>query len=81
MVTRLRRGTVKRIHVNQHMIRDDRKHGGAQPVISVVTSNGVLHGRRVTVVGPSEVIYSPDRPRKCGARVWIETRSPVEVTE
>ena len=31
----------------------------------------------VIIDGPSKVIYSPDKPLSCGARVWIETRSEV----
>ena len=31
------------------------------------------------ILGPSEMIYSPDKPRKCGARLWIETDSEVVI--
>jgi hypothetical protein len=26
------------------------------------------------------VVYSPDKPLPCGARVWIETTSPTRLT-
>jgi hypothetical protein len=26
-------------------------------------------------------VYSPDKPLSCGARVWIETHSPIETAE
>jgi len=28
-------------------------------------------------MGKSEVVYSHDKPLKCGARIWIETTAPV----
>jgi hypothetical protein len=33
----------------------------------------------VAIEGPSEVIYSPDKPLRCGAHVWIETEGEVQV--
>jgi len=33
----------------------------------------------VKVLGPAEVIYSPDKPLHCGARLWIETRAELEI--
>ena len=31
----------------------------------------------VKIEGPSKVVYSPDKPLPCGARVWIETEEKV----
>ena len=28
-------------------------------------------------MGGSRVVYSPDKPLSCGAKVWIETYNPV----
>jgi hypothetical protein len=33
----------------------------------------------VDVRGPCRVVYSPDKPLFCGAKVWIETESEVIV--
>lgn len=72
-----------RIHVNQHHIRANAKDGGDRPVVSIKTGRGntVAHeceirdeaGRVVATV-----VYRPDRPLACGARLWIET--DLEVT-
>jgi hypothetical protein len=35
----------------------------------------------VRIKGPSRVVYSPDKPLSCGAHVWIETESEVEILE
>jgi hypothetical protein len=29
--------------------------------------------------GKGRVVYSPDKPLSCGAKVWIETEAPVTV--
>lgn len=69
-----------RIHVNQFVIRDNRKNGTNDPVLSIVTYKGTTHAHEVDILGPSRLIYSPDKPLSCGARVWIETESEVIAT-
>lgn len=71
-------GTIKRIHVNQHNIKANAK-GGSLPVLTVKTSKGNHKGDEVIIDGPSRLIYSPDKPLDCGAKVWIETHADVEV--
>jgi len=71
----------KRIHVNQHMIKSNAKHDGTAPVLTVKTSKSNTYGHSVIIDGPSKVIYSPYKPLSCGAKVWMETTSPVYVWE
>lgn len=71
----------KRIHVNMHNIRDNRKDGGNRPVITVKTYKSNTYGHEVEIKGPARVVYSPCRPLSCGARVWIETDADVEITD
>jgi hypothetical protein len=66
-----------RIHVNQHKIKANRKHGTQEPVLTVKTSKTNAYGSRVLIDGPCEVIYRPDAPLSCGAVCWIETESEV----
>jgi len=70
-------GRIKRLHVNQQIIRANRKTGGNDPPISIQTSSGVRRARTAVIDGPSTLVYRPDRPLPCGARLWIETRAPV----
>ena len=70
---------LKRIHVNMHHIRHNKKTGENKPVITVKSSGSNEYGHSVEIQGPSKVIYSPDKPLSCGARVWIETRSEVNI--
>ena len=62
------------VHVNQHIIRRNQKTGERQPVLTVKTYCSNQYAKRVKISGPCEVVYSPDCPLACGARVWIETR-------
>ena len=66
-----------KIHVNQHVIRSNKKHGKKEPVLTVKTYKSNTYAHEVEINGPSKVIYSPDKPLSCGARVWIETKSEV----
>jgi hypothetical protein len=69
----------KRIHVNMHIIRKNNKTGERNPVLTVKTSKSNQYAHEVEIDGPSKVIYSPDKPLSCGARVWIETDSEVKL--
>ena len=66
-----------RIHVNQHIIKRNAKTGEREPVLTCKTSKSNTYGHEVIIKGDSKVIYSPDKPLSCGARVWIETESDV----
>lgn len=67
------------IHVNQHVIRANNKSGERDPVLTVKTYKSNTYAHRVTINGPAEVVYSPDKPLSCGARVWIETEAEVTI--
>ena len=68
-----------RIHVNMHKIRFNKKHGTNDPVITVKTSHSNRYAHNVEILGPSTVIYRPEKPLSCGARVWIETNAKVKI--
>lgn len=72
-------GRIKRIIVNRHVIRANRR-GGDDPPLTVHMSDRSYQGHEVEVNGPSRVTYRPDKPLSCGATVWIETTAPVMVT-
>ena len=67
----------KRIHVNQHAVRGNAVNGTNHPAISVKTYKENIPAHRVEIHGASSVVYSPDKPLSCGARVWIETDESV----
>jgi len=67
----------KIIHVNQHVIKANRKNGVENPVLTIKTYKDNIYAHEVEVLGPSKIIYSPDKPLSCGAHVWIETQADV----
>jgi len=69
----------KRIHINQHKIRANKKHNTNEPVITVKTYKSNEYGHDVQILGKSRVVYSPNKPLSCGAKVWIETEAPVVI--
>ena len=65
------------IHINKNLKQSNDKHGRSNPVCRVEVGDETLYGSRVDILGPSSMIYSPDKPRKCGAKLWIETDAEV----
>ena len=77
----------KIIHVNMHKIRSNHKSGERVPVLTVKSHKEKPKGgfyktpqnnhycHEVIIEGPCKVVYAPDNPQPCGARVWIETES------
>ena len=70
-----------RIHVNQHIIKRNSKTGEREPVLTCKTSKSNNYAHEVTIKGDSKVVYSPDKPLSCGAKVWIETNGEVTIVK
>jgi len=68
-----------RIHVNQHIIKRNAKTGLREPVITVKQGRNNTYAHSVQILGPSIMVYSPDKPLSCGAKVWIETEAEVVI--
>jgi hypothetical protein len=68
---------LKRIHVNQHVIRANRRAARLAPPLSVKTYKANAYAFEIEVHGPCRIVYSPEQPLPCGARVWIETAGHV----
>jgi hypothetical protein len=67
------------IHVDQHVIKRNRKHGTNEPPLTLRTYKGTRKAHEIVVKGEVKFVHSPHKPLSCGARVWVETQSPVEV--
>jgi len=69
------------VHVNQHMIRANKKHGTNRPVITIKRGKSNTYCHEVEILGPSVVKYGGnDEPLlPCGARVVVETEGNVRV--
>ncbi len=74
----------KIIHINQHVIRSNSKTGERNPVITCKTYKDNRYANNVIIKDDSgrevaRVVYSPDKPLSCGAKVWIETSNEIEI--
>ena len=72
-----------RIHVNQHLIKSNRKNGANEPPLTVkdYRQNRKMHTAVIldsdgAVV--AKVVYRPEKPLPCGATCWVETDLEVE---
>jgi len=65
------------VHVNQHVVKSNSKTGERKPVLTVKTYKSNTYAHEVSINGPCKVIYRPDKPLSCGAKVWIETTTGV----
>ena len=70
---------MKIIHINRNIIQQNAKHNREEPGVRVEENGGVKYCMEVVIDGPSKMIYRPDKPRPCGAKLWIETDSDVEL--
>ena len=76
--------TLKRVHVNRHTLARNKKHGYADPAIGVEEyGRQKRYGSRVDIlhegVVVASVIHREEKPLRCGARCWIETRADVRI--
>lgn len=72
------------IHVNQHNIKANAKDDENRPVLTCKTykSNDYAHEASIVDKDGNEVakiVYRPDKPLSCGAKVWIETNLEVKI--
>ena len=68
----------KIIHINQHVIKKNSKTGERNPVITCKTYKDNTYCHELVITNHTRVIYRPDKPLPCGAKVWIETTEEVE---
>ena len=71
------------IHVNQHVIKRNTKSGERESVLTCKTYKTNDYAHEALIYGQdgklaAKVIYSPDKPLSCGAKVWIETQNKVK---
>lgn len=69
------------VHVHQAKIRANigKPADQQEPVLTVKTYKSNTYANEVEILGLSRVVYSPDKPLSCGARVWIECHGEVKI--
>lgn len=68
------------IHINQHVIRKNNKTGERNPVITCKSGKSNEYGHEAIIFDllgneVARVVYRPDKPLSCGAKVWVEVKS------
>ena len=74
----------KIIHVNQHVIKSNSKNNECEPVLTCKTYKDNKYASEVEILDKNgevvaKVIYRPDNPLSCGAKVWIETDNEINI--
>jgi hypothetical protein len=59
----------KIVHVNQHIIKENRKNGTRKPPLTCKTSKDNIYAKDIIIDGPCRIRYNPDKPLSCGAHV------------
>ena len=65
------------VHVNQHMIKHNQKHGTEFPVLTVKHRGKTYYAHEVIYHHHSTTYYRPHKPLSCGAVCWVETDGDV----
>jgi len=73
------------IHVNQHNVKANLK-GEQLPVITCKTYKENRYANELVIfdahgVECAKIIYRPDKPLSCGAKVWIETKNEIKIIQ
>lgn len=71
------------IHVNQHKIKANTKHGTDDPCLTVKTYKDNRYASEAIIKDEAgrevaRIVYRPHKPLSCGARCWIETDLTVD---
>jgi hypothetical protein len=65
------------VHVNQHMLKYNQKHGTEFPVLTVKHRGKTYYAHEVIYHHHSTTMYRPHNPLSCGAVCWVETQGNV----
>ena len=74
------------VHVNQHVIKSNKKKQETEPVLTVKTYKSNRYAHEAVIIDDdgseiAKIVYRPHKPLSCGAKVWIETTNDVEITQ
>lgn len=74
------------VHVSQPNIRLNTRDGTHLPVLTVKDGKRNRYGHTVIINDANgdevaRLVYQPNRPLSCGARVWLETPYGVDVLD
>ena len=77
----LQNGYIKRIHVNQHIIKANKKNGTNEPVLTIKTTSDNIKANHIMIGENVRLCYAPESPLACGATIWIETTEEIHIQD
>lgn len=77
----LQSGYIKRIHVNQHIIKANKKNGANDPVLTIKTTSDNIKANHIMIGENVRLCYAPESPLACGATIWIETTEEIQIQD
>ena len=69
LITRLHKGYIKRIHVNQHIIKANKKNNLNDQVLTIKTSSDNIKANHIMIGDNVRLCYAPESPLACGATI------------
>ena len=81
MSINLRQGYIKRTHVNQHVIKANKKNGTTDPVLTIKTTSDNIKANHIMIGDNVRLCYAPESPLACGATIWIETTEQISIQD
>lgn len=69
-------GILKRVHIDQRVLRENANTGSDLPPVTVETALGSAKAHEVVILGESKVVYDGSQ-LNCGAICWVETEAEV----
>jgi len=75
----LNKGYIKRIHVNQHIIKANRNNGSNDAVLTIKTTSDNIKANHIMIGDNVRLCYAPESPLACGATIWIETTEEINI--
>ncbi|MGL5875239.1 MAG: DNA-binding protein [Xenococcaceae cyanobacterium] len=67
------------VHVNQNVLKQNRRHQTNKPPIIVKSGSKINYYHQVKIAGSSQLVYQPEA-RKCnGATLWLEIDPTISV--
>lgn len=78
---KIRKGILKRVHMNGQVIRQNKRDKTNKPAITIKSCDGNVYARRAKICGNAVVVQNFEKPLSSGAVAWIETRAEIEVMD
>ncbi|MEA5510721.1 DNA-binding protein [Crocosphaera sp. UHCC 0190] len=67
------------IHVNSKLLQKNTNKEHPEAVITIHRGSRTIRCHEAEILGSCKVMYSPDKAKGCGARVWVEVEPDIRI--